>query len=121
MPKLIRGSVRIVRTADALAIALMILGTSTRMDGAAIASIDTSIAKARTSVLLGAATADLAGAVRGDGPLVSIETATSTQLAFVAGAVPIADAAGVVIGAIGAGGGTPDQDHQVALAGMAAL
>lgn len=98
-----------------------LLVEATRMDGAAIASIDTSLAKARTSVLFGAATADLAGAVRGDGPLASIETATSTQLAFVAGAVPITDAAGVVIGALGAGGGTPDQDHDVALAGIAAL
>jgi uncharacterized protein GlcG (DUF336 family) len=98
-----------------------LLVEATRMDGAAIASIDTSLAKARTSVLFGAATADLAGAVRNGGPLASIETATSSQLAFVAGAVPITDAAGVVIGAIGAGGGTPDQDHDVALAGITAI
>ena len=98
-----------------------LLVEATRMDGAAIASIETSFAKARTSAFFGAATADLAGAVRGDGPLVTIETATTGPLAFVGGAVPITDADGVVIGAVGAGGGTPDQDHVVALAALAAI
>ena len=92
-----------------------------RMDGAAIASIDTSLAKARTAVLFGAATADLAGAAANGAPLMTIETSTTVPLAFVAGGVPITDAAGVVIGAVGAGGGTPAQDHDVAVAGVAAV
>lgn len=98
-----------------------LLVEATRMDGAAIASIDTSLAKARTSAFFGAPTADLAGAARTDGPLATIETATTSALAFVGGAVPITDTDGVVIGAIGAGGGTPDQDHAVALAALVAL
>jgi uncharacterized protein GlcG (DUF336 family) len=93
----------------------------TRLDGAALASIDTSIAKARTAVYFGAATADLAGAVANGAPLATIQTSTTLPLAFVAGAVPITDAAGVVIGAFGAGGGSPEQDHEVAAAAVAAL
>jgi uncharacterized protein GlcG (DUF336 family) len=94
---------------------------ATRMDGAALASIDTSAAKARTAVWFGAATADLAGAVQPGAPLFTVETATASRLAFVAGAVPVHDPAGVVIGAVGAGGGTPEQDHDVAAAAVAAL
>ena len=94
---------------------------ATRMDGAALASIDTSIAKARTAVYFGAATKDLVGAIQPGAPLLTIETSTQLPLAFVAGAIPITDAAGVVIGALGAGGGSPEQDHDVAAAGIAAL
>ncbi|AXH35397.1 heme-binding protein [Humibacter sp. BT305] len=93
----------------------------TRLDGAAIASIDTSVAKARTSVYFGAPTADLAGAVSNGAPLATIQTSTTLPLAFVAGGVPITDADGVVVGAFGAGGGSPEQDHEVAAAAVAAL
>jgi uncharacterized protein GlcG (DUF336 family) len=93
----------------------------TRMDGAALASIDTSIAKARTAVYFGSATVDLAPAIADHAPLASIQTSVTLPLAFVAGAVPITDAAGVVIGAFGAGGGSPEQDHAVAAAAVAAL
>lgn len=93
----------------------------TRMDGAAIASIETSIAKARTSVYFGAATQDLAGAVADGQPLATIQTSTSVALAFVGGAVPLKDTRGVVVGAIGAGGGSPQQDHDLAVAAAAAL
>lgn len=92
-----------------------------RMDGAALASIDTSVAKARTSVYFGAPTADLAGAVQPGAPLHTIQTSTVQPLAFVGGAVPVTDGAGVVIGAIGAGGGSPQQDHDVATAAVEAL
>jgi uncharacterized protein GlcG (DUF336 family) len=92
-----------------------------RMDGAASASIDTSLAKARTSVYFGAATADLAGAVQPGAPMYPIATSTVLPLAFVAGAVPVTDSAGVVIGAVGAGGGSPQQDHEVASSAVNAL
>lgn len=87
---------------------------STRMDGAALASIDTSLSKARTAVLFGASTKDLAAAVADGAPLATIQTSMAVHLAFVAGAVPIRDNSGVVIGAFGAGGATPEQDHAVA-------
>lgn len=94
---------------------------ATRMDGAAPGSIDTSLAKARTAVYFGAAAADLAGAVASGPPLATIQTSTQLPLTFVAGGVPITDENGVVIGAFGAGGGSPDQDHEVAQAAVAAI
>jgi uncharacterized protein GlcG (DUF336 family) len=97
--------------------------TLTVLDGGGntvLASIDTSLAKARTAVYFGAATADLAGAVQPGAPMFTIATSTTLPLAFVAGAVPLF-AGGAVIGAIGAGGGSPDQDHQVAAAAAAVL
>ncbi len=87
---------------------------ATRMDGAALASIETSTAKALTSVFFGASTKDLSGAVASGQPLATIETSISQRLAFVAGGVPIRDQNGVVIGAVGAGGASPDEDHLVA-------
>lgn len=87
---------------------------STRMDGAALASIETSAAKARTAIFFGAATKDLAGAVASGQPLATIETSMNQHLAFVQGDVPVRDANGVVVGAVGAGGAAPDQDHLVA-------
>ncbi|WP_306212133.1 GlcG/HbpS family heme-binding protein [Actinoplanes sp. RD1] len=93
----------------------------TRMDGAALGSIDASLAKARTAVYFGAATTDLASSVLPGEPLFTLPTAAGVPLAFVAGAVPVKDAAGVVIGAVGAGGGTPQQDHEIAAAAAGAL
>ncbi|GAA1314320.1 GlcG/HbpS family heme-binding protein [Pseudonocardia xinjiangensis] len=93
----------------------------TRMDGAALASVDTSVAKARTAVYFGAPTADLAGAVQPGAPLYTIQTSAVLPLAFVGGAVPVTDSAGVVIGAVGAGGGSPQQDHEVATAAVEAV
>ena len=92
-----------------------------RQDGAALAAIETSQSKARTSVLFGQATKELAAVVQPGAPLFGIESATRDPLAFVAGGVPVRDAKGVVIGAIGVGGGSPDQDHEVAEAARAAL
>ena len=98
-----------------------LLVAARRMDGAAIASIDTSLAKARTAAYFAAPTADLAAAAADGAPLMTVETSTTVALAFVAGGVPVTDAAGVVIGAVGAGGGTPAQDHDVAAAAVAAV
>jgi|HubBroStandDraft_1064217.scaffolds.fasta_scaffold975182_1 uncharacterized protein GlcG (DUF336 family) len=50
-----------------------------------------------------------------------VQSGNFVALAFVAGAVPIKNAQGIVIGAIGAGGGSPQQDHDVAAAAAAAL
>ena len=92
-----------------------------RMDGAAMASIETSESKARTAFMFAASTLDLAAAVQPGAPLYTIDTATRSPLAFVPGGVPLVDEEGRVIGAVGAGGGTPDQDHEVATAAVAAF
>jgi uncharacterized protein GlcG (DUF336 family) len=92
-----------------------------RMDGAPLVSIDTSAAKARTSVFFGgAATGDLVGAIQPGAPLYTIGAATSEELAFLAGGVPLLHE-GKLVGAIGSGGGTPDQDNEVATAAVAAV
>lgn len=85
-----------------------------RHDGAPIGSIDTALAKARTAAWFGHATRDLAAAVADGQVLATVQTSASQPLIFVAGGVPIRDAEGIVIGAIGVGGGSPDQDHGVA-------
>jgi uncharacterized protein GlcG (DUF336 family) len=92
-----------------------------RMDGAALASVDSSQAKARTSVYFAAPTRDLAGAVQPGAPMFGIESGFGDPVVFVGGAVPVTDAHGRVIGAVGVGGGYPDQDHEVAEAVKAAL
>jgi len=63
----------------------------------------------------------LAEAVQPGAPLFTIQTATRSPLAFVAGGVPLTSQDGTVIGSVGAGGGAPDEDHEVAAATAAAL
>jgi len=91
-----------------------------RMDGAALASIDTSASKATTALLFAQPTRDMVDAVQPGAPLFTIAAATRAPLAFVPGGVPLTDADGIVIGAVGAGGGAPDEDHEVAAAAAAA-
>ncbi|MGV9355384.1 GlcG/HbpS family heme-binding protein [Streptomyces misionensis] len=91
-----------------------------KADGAALAAVETSQTKARTSVLFAQATKDLAPAAQPGAPLFGIDAGTRDPLAFVAGGVPVLRD-GVLVGAIGVGGGTPGQDHEVASAALAAL
>jgi len=92
-----------------------------RMDGAALASVELSQTKARTSVLFAQSTKNLVGAVQPGAPMFGIEVGTRDPLAFIAGGIPVLDGNGRLIGAVGVGGGYPDQDHQVAEAVLAAL
>src|SRR5580658_1008357 len=92
-----------------------------RMDGAALASVESSQAKARTSVYFAAPTRDLAGAVQPGAPMFGIESGFGDTLAFVGGGVPVTDSEGRLIGAIGVGGGYPDQDNEIAEAVKHAL
>jgi uncharacterized protein GlcG (DUF336 family) len=92
-----------------------------RQDGAALASVESSQAKARTSVYFATPSRDLAGAVQPGAPMFGIDSAFGDPVVFVGGAVPVTDAHGAVIGAVGVGGGSPDQDHEVAEAVKAAL
>jgi uncharacterized protein GlcG (DUF336 family) len=92
-----------------------------RMDGAALASIELSASKATTALLFAQPTRDLVDAVQPGAPLFGMDAATRTPLAFMPGGVPLTDADGTVIGAVGAGGGTPDEDHEVAAAAAALM
>jgi uncharacterized protein GlcG (DUF336 family) len=94
---------------------------SARMDGALLAAVETSHVKARTSVLFGQATKDLVLAVQPGAPLYAIEASTRDPLAFIPGGIPVTGPDGQVIGAIGVGGASPDEDHEVAGVALAAL
>lgn len=88
-----------------------------RMDGNGSASLALAPPKARTSAAFRAATATLAANTTDPGRIASFTTAGFSLLG---GGVPLVSD-GTVIGAVGAGGGSPEQDHAVATAGAAAL
>ncbi|GAA4855442.1 MFS transporter [Saccharopolyspora rosea] len=81
---------------------------------------ETSTAKAYTALQLNAPTADLADLVKPDGPFHSLPTALNKPLLFIAGGMPI-HRDGQLIGALGLGGGAPEQDHSFAQTALQAL
>jgi uncharacterized protein GlcG (DUF336 family) len=91
-----------------------------RMDDAFIGSIDISIKKARTARLFNMTTAQLGELAKPGAPLYHIEFSNDGLITF-AGGIPIKDASGVVIGAIGVSGSSVEDDAEVAAAGAAAI
>lgn len=91
-----------------------------RMDGAWIGSIDIAIKKARTARYFDMPTGAIGGLSQPGGPLYNIEHSNGGLITF-PGGVPIKNAAGTIIGAIGVSGDTVENDHTVAEAGAAAI
>ncbi|RSS83277.1 heme-binding protein [Streptomyces sp. WAC06614] len=91
-----------------------------RDDRAVLISGETSTRKAFTALQLDAPTADLVEAVRPDGLFHTLPTALDRPLLFLAGGLPV-HRDGRLIGAIGLGGGAPDQDHAFGVEALAAL
>ncbi|MFD7323362.1 heme-binding protein [Streptomyces sp. NPDC059875] len=91
-----------------------------RDDRAVLVSGETSTRKAYTALQLNAPTADLVDLVKPDGPFHSLTTALDRPLLFIAGGLPV-HRDGRLIGAIGVGGGAPEQDHTFATTAVAAL
>ncbi|MFJ5224198.1 heme-binding protein [Streptomyces sp. NPDC088400] len=91
-----------------------------RDDSAVLISGETSTRKAYTSLQLNAPTADLVDLVKPDGPFHSLPTALDRPLLFIAGGVPV-HRDGRLVGALGLGGGTPEQDHGFATVALQAL
>ncbi|MEU4352970.1 GlcG/HbpS family heme-binding protein [Streptomyces virginiae] len=91
-----------------------------RDDRAVLISGETSTRKAYTALQLDAPTADLLDAVRPEGPFHTLPTALDRPLLFIAGGLPV-HRDGRLIGAVGVGGGAPDQDHAFASAALDAL
>ncbi|MEV0375319.1 heme-binding protein [Streptomyces sp. NPDC050636] len=89
-----------------------------RDDEAVLISGETSTRKAYTALQLDAPTADLVDLVRPDGLFHSLPTALDRPLLFIAGGVPL-HRDGRLVGAIGFGGGAPEQDHRIATAAIA--
>ncbi|MFJ6780213.1 heme-binding protein [Streptomyces yangpuensis] len=91
-----------------------------RDDRAVLISGETSTRKAYTALQLDAPTADLVDAVRPEGPFHTLPTALDRPLLFIAGGLPV-HRDGRLIGAVGVGGGAPEQDHAFATAALDAL
>ncbi|MFJ4580893.1 GlcG/HbpS family heme-binding protein [Streptomyces echinatus] len=91
-----------------------------RDDRAVLISGETSNRKAYTALQLNAPTADLVDAVQPGGLFHTLPTALERPLLFIAGGVPV-HRDGRLIGAIGVGGGSPEQDHGFATAAVQAL
>jgi uncharacterized protein GlcG (DUF336 family) len=91
-----------------------------RDDRAVLIAGETSTRKAYTALQLGAPTADLVDAVQPGGLFHTLPTALDRPLLFIAGGVPVFRD-GRLIGAIGVGGGAPEQDHGFATAAVEAL
>ncbi|MGQ4382146.1 GlcG/HbpS family heme-binding protein [Streptomyces sp. SAS_270] len=91
-----------------------------RDDRAVLISGETSTRKAYTALQMNSATADLVDAVQPGGLFHTLPTALDRPLLFIAGGVPV-HRNGRLIGAVGVGGGAPEQDHAFAVAAVEAL
>jgi uncharacterized protein GlcG (DUF336 family) len=91
-----------------------------RMDGAWVASIDIAIDKAFTSAGRGLTTRKIGEMAQPGQPLFGINTTNGGRIVIFAGGIPLTRD-GEVVGAIGVSGGTVDEDHEVAEAGVAAI
>jgi uncharacterized protein GlcG (DUF336 family) len=91
-----------------------------RMDGAWLGSIDISAKKARTARFFDMDSGEIGKLSQPGGPLYNIEVSNGGLITF-PGGVPLRNASGEVIGAIGVSGSTVDNDHAVATAGANAL
>lgn len=90
---------------------------SSRQDGNSRASLTLAPLKAQTALAFRTPTATLAQRTT---DAVRAQSFLAAGFTLLGGGVPITDG-GQVVGAIGVGGGSPDQDVQVAEAGLAAL
>lgn len=90
-----------------------------RMDQAWLGSVDISIKKAKTARYFDMATGEIGNLSQPGGPLYNIEVSNGGLISF-PGGIPIKQG-NEIIGAIGVSGGSVEQDHEVAEAGLAAL
>lgn len=90
-----------------------------RMDGAWLGSIDISIKKAYTSRAFDISTKDLATHSQSGGQFFGIHASNDGKIMIFAGGIPL-KRDGKVVGAVGVSGGSGEQDHAVAEAGVAA-
>ncbi len=91
-----------------------------RMDGAWLGSLDISMKKAKTARFFDMNTGILGSLSQPGGPLYHIEHSNNGLITF-PGGVPIKNAAGEIIGAIGVSGDSVENDHTVAEAGALAI
>jgi uncharacterized protein GlcG (DUF336 family) len=87
-----------------------------RMDGALIGSIDIALKKAKTSAIFGMNTEAIGEFCKPGGTSPGLDS-TNGGLVVFAGGIPLRDAQGSLLGAVGVSGGTVAQDFEVAQAG----
>jgi uncharacterized protein GlcG (DUF336 family) len=91
-----------------------------RMDGAWLGSIDIAQNKAYTARSFDMSTLELAPLAQPNQPLYGIEASNQGRLIVFAGGIPLT-AGDRIVGAVGVSGGSVEQDHEVAEAGVAAF
>ncbi|MCK8495036.1 heme-binding protein [Spirosoma sp. RP8] len=91
-----------------------------RIDGAWLGSADIAMRKARTSRYFDMPSGELGKLSQPGGSLYNIEHSNGGIITF-PGGIPIKDAQGEIIGAIGVSGSTVENDNLVAQAGVDAL
>jgi uncharacterized protein GlcG (DUF336 family) len=97
------------------------LKAAQREDGASMFRVDVATGKAWAAVGMGAASRTLAERAK-DNPNFFVALAATANGRFLPqpGAVVVRDAAGAVLGAVGASGGTGDEDEAICIAGVTA-
>jgi uncharacterized protein GlcG (DUF336 family) len=88
-----------------------------RMDGAWLGSVDIAIHKAWTARAFDMATEDLGKMAQSGKPLFGIDSTNHDKVVIFGGGIPV-KVGDVVVGALGASGGTVDQDLKVAEAAV---
>jgi uncharacterized protein GlcG (DUF336 family) len=91
-----------------------------RMDEAWIGSIDIAHKKAKTARYFNMNTGEIGKLSQPSGPLYNIEHSNGGLISF-PGGIPLKNAQGEIIGAIGVSGSTVENDHAVAEAGAKAV
>ena len=91
-----------------------------RMDDAFLGSIDICIKKAKTARLFNMPTGTLGELAQPGQPLYHIEFSNDGLITF-PGGLPLKNAEGAIIGAIGVSGSSVEDDNEVAQAGAASL
>lgn len=91
-----------------------------RMDGAWLGSLDISIKKAKTARYFDMNTGIIGSLSQPGGSLYNIEHSNGGLITF-PGGIPVKNAAGEIIGAIGVSGSSVENDHTVAEAGALAI
>ena len=91
-----------------------------RMEGAWLGSIDIAVKKAKTARFFDMNTGEIGKLAQPGGSLYNIEVSNGGLISF-PGGIPLRNAQGTVIGAIGVSGSTVEHDHAVAEAGAKAI
>ena len=91
-----------------------------RMDNAWLGSVDISMKKARTARFFDMNSGVIGSLSQPGGPLYQIEHSNGGLISFPGGCL-LKNEQGTIVGAIGVSGGSVEQDHEVASAGVAAL